>query len=78
MFAVSLIGQEPTFVLSGWHVAMRTPARKIFAKPPVYVGTLCDRDAFLHMAQNTVLNIMYRDLKVEEEWKRKELTDANC
>lgn len=51
--------------------------KKICAKEPVHDGRLCDRDAFLHMAQNTVINIIYRDIRAKREWKRKELTNPN-
>jgi len=36
---------------------------KLCRKEPIYDGRLCDRDAFLHMAQNAVLPLLYRDLK---------------
>ena len=47
--------------------------KKICAKPPISDGVLCDRDAFLHVAQNTVLPLLYRDLEEGPAWKRKEL-----
>lgn len=47
--------------------------KKLCEKPPIHDGRLCDRDAFLHMAQNTVFPILYRDLEEGKNWKRKEL-----
>ena len=45
---------------------------KICRKPVVDDGRLCARDAFLHMATNTVLPLLYRDTDVKK-WKREEL-----
>lgn len=47
--------------------------KRLCEKPPIHDGRLCDRDAFLHLAQNTVFPILYRDLETEESWKRQEL-----
>src|ERR1700730_7827558 len=38
--------------------------QKICGKAPVFDGRLGDRDAFMHMAINLVLPLMYRDIKV--------------
>jgi regulator of PEP synthase PpsR (kinase-PPPase family) len=35
--------------------------KKICAKPIVDCGRMCSRDEFLHIAQNTVLPLLYRD-----------------
>jgi len=48
--------------------------QKICSKEPVFDGRLCDRDAFLHMAGNLVLPLMYRDIKVHRDGKRVELS----
>ena len=48
---------------------------KLCSKPIVDDGRLCARDAFLHMAQNTVLPLLYRDQEAKK-WRRPELTDA--
>jgi len=44
-------------------------------KPIIDDWGMIARDSFLHMAQNTVLPLLYRDLEVAK-WKRAELTDA--
>ena len=49
--------------------------KRLCAKKPIHDGRLADRDAFLHMAMNTVLPLTYRDMRVKKEWKRSELTD---
>lgn len=49
---------------------------KICNKPVVSGGKMILRDEFLHMAQNTVLPLLYRDLKITE-WRREELTQAD-
>jgi hypothetical protein len=46
--------------------------KKICEKPIVDSGRMCNRDEFLHMAQNTVLPLLYRDSLVAT-WKRHEL-----
>lgn len=46
---------------------------KICRKPVVDDGRLCARDAFLHMAQNTVFPLLYRDTEVRKS-KREELS----
>lgn len=46
---------------------------KVCAKPVVNMGRMTYRDEFLHMAQNVVLPLLYRDLDVGN-WRRKELT----
>jgi hypothetical protein len=51
----------------------RDEVKELCAKPPIYDGRLCDRDAFLHMAMNTIPPLMYRDIRVRAEWKRAEL-----
>lgn len=43
-------------------------------KPIVDDWGMIARDSFLHMAQNAVLPLLYRDLVIN--WKRPELTDA--
>ncbi|MCE9550993.1 MAG: hypothetical protein K8R50_08335 [Betaproteobacteria bacterium] len=48
--------------------------KKICEAPPIYDGRLCNRDAFLHTAQNTVFPILYRDINLGKAWKRRELT----
>jgi hypothetical protein len=45
---------------------------KICANPIVDCGRMCSRDEFLHMAQNTVLHLLYRD-SVVAKWRRQEL-----
>ncbi len=52
--------------------------KRLCAKEPIHDGRLTDRDAFLHMAGNTVLALMYRDIRVKKEWKRSELTDEEA
>jgi hypothetical protein len=49
--------------------------KKLCAKSPIYDGRLADRDAFLHMAMNIIPTLMYRDIRVLAEWKRKELVE---
>lgn len=49
---------------------------KLCAKAPVYDGHLVDRDAFLHMAMNTVIHLIYRDIGVAAHHKRQPWTDA--
>lgn len=51
--------------------------KKICEGPPIYDGRLCNRDAFLHTAQNTVFPILYRDINMGKQWKRQELTLAD-
>lgn len=51
--------------------------KELCAKPPIYDGRLCDRDAFLHMAMNTVPALIYRDIRVKTEWKRVELKEES-
>lgn len=46
---------------------------KICSKPIVNMGRMTNRDEFLHMAQNVVLPLLYRDLEVGQ-WRRLELT----
>jgi hypothetical protein len=48
--------------------------KKLCAKPPIFDGRLCDRDAFFHMGMNAVLPILYRGPIVRREWRRTELT----
>lgn len=50
--------------------------RKICARPVVGRGAMTLRDEFLHMAQNTVLPLLYRDLQIAG-WRRAELTQAD-
>jgi hypothetical protein len=47
--------------------------KELCAKPPIYDGRLCNRDAFLHMAMNTIPPLIYRDIRIRAEWKRAEL-----
>jgi hypothetical protein len=49
--------------------------KKLCAKPPIFDGRLVDRDAFLHMAMNIVVRLIYRDIGVASHYKRKALTD---
>jgi hypothetical protein len=51
--------------------------QKLCRKAPIYEGVLIDRDAFLHMAINTVVHLNYRDLRVAATQKRQPLTAAN-
>lgn len=46
---------------------------KICNKPVVSSGRMAMRDEFLHMAQNAVLPLLYRDLDIST-WRRKELS----
>lgn len=46
---------------------------KICNKPVVNSGRMIIRDEFLHMAQNAVLPLLYRDLAISI-WRRQELT----
>lgn len=46
---------------------------KICNKPTVNSGRMIIRDEFLHMAQNAVLPLLYRDLDIST-WRRPELT----
>jgi len=47
--------------------------QKICNKPIVNGGRMAIRDEFLHMAQNAVLPLLYRDLDIVS-WRRPELT----
>lgn len=49
--------------------------KKLCAKAPINDRRLNDRDAFLHMAMNLIPSLMYRDIRVLAEWKRKELIE---
>jgi hypothetical protein len=49
--------------------------KKLCAKAPIKDGRLVDRDAFLHMAMNTVIHLIYRDIGVATRHKRKPLTN---
>ena len=51
--------------------------KKLCAKPPIFDGRLCDRDAFFHLAMNTVIPLLYRSVSVKREWRRVELTKQN-
>ncbi|MEQ9231161.1 MAG: hypothetical protein RIF46_10800 [Cyclobacteriaceae bacterium] len=51
---------------------------KICSKPPVYCEWLCSRDAFLHMAMNIVLPLLYREILVRKQWKRMELSRSEA
>jgi hypothetical protein len=46
---------------------------KICSKPVVNGGRMILRDEFLHMAQNAVLPLLYRDMQITQ-WRREELT----
>ena len=50
--------------------------KKLCAKPPIFDGDLCDRDAFLHMAMNVTVHIMYRDIGVARRLKRSPLAPS--
>ena len=51
--------------------------KKLCAKPPILDGRLCDRDAFFHLAMNTVVPLLYRSVSVKRDWRRVELTKQN-
>lgn len=48
--------------------------RKLCSKPPIAPSAMIDRDAFFHMAMNTVLPLLYRSVDVRQAWKREILT----
>lgn len=49
--------------------------KKLCAKEPINDDRLIDRDSFLHMAMNTVINLIYRDIGVAAYCKRMPLTN---
>lgn len=49
--------------------------RKLCQKPPIHDGRICDRDAFLHMAMNTAIHLIYRDIGVGRHLRRSPLTN---
>lgn len=55
----------------------RPDVKKLCAKSPIHDGRLTDRDAFLHMAMNTVTHLIYRDIGVAAFHKRKPLTNED-
>ena len=58
------------------HASFEHPkVMKLCAKAPIYDGRLVDRDAFLHMAMNTVNHLIYRDIGIAAHHKRQHLTD---
>ena len=48
--------------------------RKLCRKPPIEDGRMSDRDAFLHMAMNTAIHLIYRDIGVARHLRRTPLT----
>jgi len=52
--------------------------KKLCAKPPIFDGRLCDRDAFFHMGMNAVIPLLYRTVRVKREWRRTELTSQEA
>jgi hypothetical protein len=44
--------------------------KKLCAKPPIYDGRNCDRDAYLHLGINLVLPLIYRDVYALKEKRR--------
>lgn len=50
--------------------------QRLCQKPPIDDRRLCDRDAFLHMAMNTAIQLMYRDIAVNKHLRRTPLSNV--